>query len=127
MAALRLKYEQSSMDAARLQAQYDADYGMAAQVGSILGGLLGGRRTRSSMAADARRQSADSKRVGAAQTKAGSAAAAISALEAELSAELLTIDTAWAAKAATVEPVPIPLEKSDVSVVEVRLVWVPVG
>ena len=48
-------------------------------------------------------------------------------LEAELDGDLQRIHDEWAAKAAEIETVPIPLERSDVSVAQLVLLWLPVG
>ena len=48
-------------------------------------------------------------------------------LEADLADEIAAIDDAWTAKAADVETVPIPLEKTDVAVTSLGLVWLPVA
>ena len=119
------KHQAASSEAARLQAEYDAQYGAAAQVVGMLGGLLGGRRSRSSVAAEVRRQSAANAKIGTTQAKAGDAASAYHQLEAELGAEVAAIDATWRAKADQVDVVAIPLEKNDVAVADLRLVWIP--
>ena len=137
IAALRRKYEtklrtaQSRADtaagaAARAQAQHDAQYGAAAQVGTLLGGIFGGRRSRSSIVSEAKRARASEARVDGALDKASAAAAAVVDLEAELRDEILAIDAQWQAAAQAVQAMRVPLEKSDVSVADLRLVWVPV-
>ena len=40
---------------------------------------------------------------------------------------MLAIHQEWATKAAAVERLTVPLEKTDVSVAELALVWVPVA
>jgi hypothetical protein len=47
-------------------------------------------------------------------------------LEADLAAEVEAIEAEWDQKAALIEEVHIPLEKTDVKVAELKLVWVPV-
>ena len=136
IAALRRKYEtklrslQTRADSAistaqRTAAQHEAQHGTAAQVSTLLGGILGGRRSRSSIVTEAKRANASQARVEAARDKAYSAQQAISDLEADLQAEIVGIDEEWARKAAAVTPMTIPLEKTDVRVVDLRLVWVP--
>jgi hypothetical protein len=138
MTALRSKYESklitakakatdAQINAQVLQQEYDANYGLAATGISVLGSLLGGRRSRSSMAADARRQSAANAKAGAAAQKAQLASQAVVALEQELQQEIVELDAAWNAKAENVTTKPIPLEKSDVTVRDFRVVWIPVG
>jgi len=126
LTSARVKLSDAQINAQVLQQQYDADYGLAATSISVLGGLLGGRRSRSSMATQAKRQSSANAKVGAAQTKASALQQAIADLEAELQAELLEVDARWNAKAENVTTRSIPLEKSDVVVRDFRLVWIPV-
>jgi hypothetical protein len=45
--------------------------------------------------------------------------------EADLAEELTAIDDEWSAKAAAVETVDVPLEKSDIRVTARFLVWIP--
>ncbi len=138
MTALRTKYEtklasarqkltDAQINAQSLQTEYDSNFGLAATGISVLGSLLGGRRGRSSMAADARRQSAASAKVGAAQQKALAVGQLIDDLEAELNEEITTLDDAWNAKAENISTRSVPLEKSDVVVRDFRLVWIPVA
>ncbi len=63
----------------------------------------------------------------AAYEKASTAEQAILDLEAELAAEVADLDAEWATKAGNIQPVSIPLEKTDVAVTDLRLVWVPVA
>jgi hypothetical protein len=138
MTALRAKYEaklatarqkvtDAQINAQSLQMEYDSNFGLAATGISVLGSLLGGRRSRSSLAADARRQSAASAKVGAAQQKAVAQGQAFTALEQELNEEVVALDDEWKAKAENVTTKTIPLEKADVVVRDFRLVWIPVG
>ena len=117
----------AQINAQVLQQEYDANYGLAATGISVLGSLLGGRRSRSSMAADARRQSAANAKAGAAAQKAQLAGQAVVALEQELQQEILELDTAWNAKAENITTKSIPLEKADVTVRDFRVVWIPVA
>jgi hypothetical protein len=136
MSALRTKYEtklatarqkvtDAQINAQSLQMEYDSNFGLAATGMSVLGRLLGGRRSRSSLAADARRQSAASAKVGAAQQKAAAQEQAFTALEAQLNEDIVALDDAWTAKAEDVSTKTIPLEKADVVVRDYRLVWIP--
>jgi hypothetical protein len=63
--------------------------------------------------------------VGAAVDKAHAAEQAIADIEAELRAEVLAIDAEWQAKVTATGTLEIPLERSDVTVADLRLVWVP--
>ncbi|MFN8157747.1 MAG: helicase HerA-like domain-containing protein [Candidatus Nanopelagicales bacterium] len=127
LTSARMKLSDAQINAQVLQQEYDANYGLAATSISVLGGLLGGRRSRSSMASQAKKQSAANAKVGAAQTKATAMQQAVADLEAELQQELLEVDARWNAKAENITTKSIPLEKSDVVVRDFRLVWVPVA
>lgn len=101
-------------------------------VGSVLGGLLGGRRRTRSLATSARRVMSGRERVNRAERRAQDAADAVAskvdelgALEEELAEQLVEIDQRWADAAAAVERVEVPLERADVTVEQLLLVWVP--
>lgn len=137
IAALQRKYEtklrtlQSRADtaagaAARAAATHEAEHGAAAQVTTILGGIFGGRRSRSSIVTQAKRSTASQGRVDAARDKAAAADRAVLDIEAELQDEVAELDRVWTEKAAAIQALDIPLEKADVRVVDLRLVWVPV-
>ncbi len=127
VSTVRSKAQDAAADANSAQAQYDAEFGVGATVVGMLGGLFGGRRGRSSVAAQARRQSTANAKVGTAQTKAQRAADAVGQLEAELAAEVAELDGAWMAKAGTITTRSIALARSNVTVADLRLVWIPVG
>ena len=127
LTSARVKLSDAQINAQVLQQEYDANYGLAATGISVLGSLLGGRRSRSSMAAEAKRQSSANAKVGAAQSKASALSQAVAQLEADLQRELLEVDARWNAKAENVTTKSIPLEKSDVVVRDFRLVWVPIA
>jgi hypothetical protein len=105
--------------------------GLGSVVGVLLGGkadtrtiaragrALGGAATRRGMSTRAaeRKQSAEE--------KVELAEADLEDLEQEILDEVAEIDEAWAAKAASIETVPIRLESSDVRIVDTALVWVP--
>jgi hypothetical protein len=126
LAAARAKISDAQVNAQITQQQYEAEYGVAATVTSALGSLLGGRRSRSSLAAQAKRERAASARVGSTAAKVDAVGRAYADLEARLQEEILAVDAEWDGKAAEITTRPIPLEKSDVSVVDLRLAWLPV-
>jgi hypothetical protein len=106
--------------------------------GSILGGLLGGRRSRGGLlgsvlgkagtAAGRRgRSRASEERVEAAENKVAGLVAALEDLEAELADELTEIDARWTALANDITTTSIALERTDVKVRELVLAWVPVS
>jgi hypothetical protein len=51
---------------------------------------------------------------------------ALADLETDMAAELAAIGAEWDAKALAIEPLEVPLEKSDVRVSSLALVWIPV-
>ena len=144
-AKLRDKYEAKAMrlrnqiDAAADAAHVAAEQQQARKrddllstAGSILGGLLGGRRSRTSMIDDIGRAagrggktSAAGSRVDAAENKVARLTADLEAVEAELAGELLEIDDRWKSVAEKVDTMSISLEKTDVKVTHLTLAWVP--
>jgi hypothetical protein len=99
---------------------------------SVLGGLLGGRRRARSLAAAARRMASGrrqstsaSARLDSARNRVAEKIDELHELELDLAEVLMEIDDEWSAKAAAVETVEIPLEKSDITVDELLLVWLP--
>ena len=136
MTALRTKYA-TKLDSARLKvtdaqiaaqgarAEYDANFGMAATVTSALGSLLGGRRSRSSITSQARKEATASAKIGSTAAKADAASRAYAELEARLNEEIVALDDQWKTTASAVDTKAVPLSKSDVAVVDFRLVWLP--
>jgi hypothetical protein len=107
---------------------------MVAGAGSLLGAVLGGRRSAHTMARDmsrvltgqGRREEA-AQRVRTAENRAADRRDALAKLEADLARDLAALDETWAAKAAAIEPIEVPLERSDIRVTARSLVWIPVG
>jgi len=107
---------------------------MVAGAGSLLGAVLGGRRSARTMARDMSRvldgqsrQKEAAQRVRSAENRALDRQEALTKLESDLARDLAAIDEEWAAKAAAVEPIEVPLERSDIRVTARSLVWIPVG
>ncbi|MGH9133971.1 MAG: ATP-binding protein [Ilumatobacteraceae bacterium] len=105
--------------------------------GSILGGLLGGRKSRGGLlgsvlgkagsAAGRRgRSRASEARVEAAENKVAGLVADLEELEAELAEEVTEIDARWMALAKDISTTSITLERSDVKVTQLVVAWVPV-
>ncbi len=101
--------------------------------GSILGGLLGGRRSRGGLlgklggAAGRRsRSAAAGDRLDAAENKLELLHSQLEDLEAELTEEVTEIDTRWMEIAKDITSTQVPLERSDVRVTQLALVWIPV-
>lgn len=118
----------------RRLAELDADIEARRQeevvsgAGDLLGALLGGRRRNTISRAASRRSQTrqkEARREKAAGTKADKLGD-LADLETELAEEVLAITSKWDDVAAVIEQVDIPLEKVDVKVTEMKLVWVPV-
>jgi hypothetical protein len=129
LARLRDRIGTAAEDAAMAEADHQAQFqaSVAGAVGGLLGGLLGGRRSRTSLATEARQHAKSAARVGAADGRVNALEGDLAVLEAELGRELAELDALWMAKAERVETLSVPLEKTDVRVADLRLVWVPIG
>jgi len=101
--------------------------------GDLLGSIFGSRRRARTIAGKVGgvtrrrgRTNEAQRRVDAAANRVSEKQEALADLEADLADELATIADEWDDKAAAIEPLEIPLSKSDVRVTELVLVWVPV-
>ena len=105
--------------------------------GSILGGLLSGRRSRGGMlgsvlgkagsAAGRRtRTAAAGDRLDAAENKLEGLHRQLEELETELTQEVTDIDAKWMATAKNISTLQVGLERTDVKVTQLALVWIPV-
>ncbi len=105
--------------------------------GSILGGLLGGRRSRGgllgsvlgkagSAAGRRSRTAAAGDRLDAAENKLEGLHQQLEQLEAELAEEVTDIDARWMATAKSITTLAVSLERTDVKVTQLALVWIPV-
>jgi hypothetical protein len=100
---------------------------------SLLGGLLGGRSRTRGLASAARRMTSGRRQSAAAEARLDTARNRVAEkiddldeLELELAEALMEIDDEWSGKADTIEPFEVPLEKSDITVADLLLVWIPV-
>ncbi len=95
---------------------------------TVLGVLLGRKNTRSLSAATSKRSMTRKaeRRLKSAQRKVGDEGGDIDELEQDMAQEVAEIAAEWADKAADIETIEIGLEKSDVSVDSLSLVWVPI-
>ncbi len=96
--------------------------------GDLLGAFLGGRRRSSSLKGVASRRSQTKRtqeRLTTAQDKVADKVADLDDLEDQLAEDLDEIVTKWNDVAAEIETVDVGLEKTDIRVEEVALVWVP--
>ncbi len=99
---------------------------------SILGGLLGGRKSARSLGSAARRMTSGSRqsksteaRLQTAQNRVAEKIDELGQLEAELQDAVIEIDDEWSEKAANVEPTEVPLEKTDITIDDFMVVWIP--
>jgi hypothetical protein len=100
--------------------------------GGILGSLLGGKKNTKSILSTIGKASskggmtkAANERLESARNRLAEGKADLEELEAELADELREIADRWDAKAAAIETLPVPLEKVDVTVDELAVVWIP--
>ena len=101
--------------------------------GSILGSIFGGKRSRTSVlgklgsAAGKRgRSDAAKERVEAQENKIQHIHHQLEQLEAELTDDVTSIDAKWMGVAKEITPMTVPLERTDVKVTQLALVWIPV-
>jgi hypothetical protein len=151
VAALRDKYEvrlartldqrataDGRVDVLRAEAEGKRNSEALSTAGSMLGGLLGGRKSAGGFLGGllgdagtaARRRgttSAADQRVATARTKVTRLDSEIAELEQELESEVAAITTRWAAVANTVTTLRVGLEKTDVKVIQICLAWIPVA
>ena len=98
--------------------------------GDLLGAFLGGRRSSNPLGKAASRRAATQKaeaRADAAAEKRSAKQLELEELEDDLAGEISAIGNEFAAAAEDIETVDIGLEKTDVRVADLKLVWVPVG
>lgn len=98
--------------------------------GDVLGTLLGGRKRSNPLSQVASRRAATQKakaRAEAEATKMSGKERELEELEADLAEEITELTNEQLALADQIETVSIPLEKTDIEVRDLRLVWVPVG
>ncbi len=150
IAALRDKYDakvaraldqraaaDGRVDVLRDQAEGKRNSEALSTAGTMLGGLLGGRRSAKSLlggllgdagTAAGRRgsTSAANQRVKEAENKVSRLDQDIAALESELESEVAALTAEWSTKANTISSMRIGLEKTDVKVTQICLAWVPV-
>jgi len=123
--ALDTRVNTAATRAQQAEAQRNTD--MMTSVGSVLGGFLGGRRSVSTIGAAARRQQSASNRAGNAAAKVDELSQQRMDLENQLADEVVTIQDDWQTKAEDITNLPVRLTKTAVRIVDLRLVWIPVG
>ena len=124
-------------DVAREQRKGRRNEEILSTAGSILGGLFGGR-SRSSIlgnvlkgaggAAGRRSRSATAgQRLDSAENKVDDLHQQLDDVEKELADEVTQIDAEWLAVAKDITTMPVTLERVDVKVVQLSLVWIPIS
>jgi hypothetical protein len=102
---------------------------MVSGAGTLIG-LLTGRRSTSSLSSAAGKRSMVRKaeqRLHTAESKYTGLIGDLEELGDELDEEILGIDATWRARAAEIETVEIGLEKTDIAIEEIAVVWIPRG
>ncbi|MEQ8439283.1 MAG: DUF853 family protein [Ilumatobacter fluminis] len=145
IAKLRDKYEtkvdklrdqieaaEDRVDVLEEQASSKRNSELLSTAGSLLGGLLGGK-SRSSMlgrlgtAAGRRgRTNASKERLDAAENKVARLEDDLVELEADLADDITEIDARWMSTAKEITSLSVGLEKSDITVAQLSLAWLPV-
>ncbi|MEN8143613.1 MAG: DUF87 domain-containing protein [Gemmatimonadota bacterium] len=135
--ATRLKRARSQLDRAEqrerelgVDVQQRGQQELVAGAGELLSYFLGGRRRTRALSGVASRRSQTRRtkeRLRSAEERASAKEAEIEDLEADLADELDEISTKWSEAAGEIEVIDVGLEKTDIQVEEVSLVWIPVG
>ena len=136
---IRTQIQTSDDRAQVLETQRDGkrDEELLSTAGSILGGLLGGRRSRGGLlgsvlgkagtaAGKRSRTSAADDRLDAAENRSRTLRHQLEQLEAEVTEDIFEIDTRWNDLSKNLTTMAIPLERTDVKVTHICLAWVPV-
>ncbi len=100
--------------------------------GSVLGGLLGGRRSTRGILGGVRRASSKQRttanakeRLASAENRLDEKVDELEGLEQEITDSLYEIQDAWDEKAEAIDDLSVTLEKTDISVDEIAVVWIP--
>ncbi|MEX1296696.1 MAG: DUF87 domain-containing protein [Candidatus Limnocylindrales bacterium] len=98
---------------------------------SVLGSILGGRASTTTIARSAGRAAtrggSSAQRIRTIENRIAEKHLALEDLEDDLQQAIADIDREWEERAAAIEPLEISLEKNDISVDEVSLLWLPIG
>jgi hypothetical protein len=130
----QIRVAEDRVDVIQEEAKGRRNEELLSTAGSILGGILGGRRSRGSILSKAgsaagrrSRSAAAGSRVNAAENKVDALRDQLQDLEADLVEELTEIDQTWMAKARNIAPLAVPLERTDVRITQLALAWLPVS
>jgi hypothetical protein len=124
----RLRTAESKAETLAIDLRADRQDEMVGGVGDLLGAFAGGRSSSAGLRRIARRRAEiDRTEVRLAEAEASVVARmeAIAAIETDLAVDVERITDEWAIRAEAIEEVEIGLEKSDVRLTELRLVWLP--
>jgi hypothetical protein len=98
---------------------------------SVLGNILGGRTSTTTIARSAgraaTRSSSSAQRIKTIENRIAEKNLALEDLEEDLTDAVAEIDQEWDARASDIETLEVSLEKSDITVDEVSLLWLPVA
>jgi hypothetical protein len=98
---------------------------------SVLGNILGGRTSTTTIARSAgraaTRSSSSAQRIKTIENRIAEKNLALEDLEEDLTDAVAEIDQEWDARASDIETLEVSLEKSDITVDEVGLLWLPVA
>jgi hypothetical protein len=116
------------VEEARLDVETRKQEEMMSGAGTLIGVLLGQRRTTSLSTASSKRSMTRKaeQRLSTAEARAAKEAADVEKLEADLEDEFTEISDRWRKRAEDIEVLEIGLEKSDIVVESPVLVWIPV-
>ena len=98
--------------------------------GDLLTGLLGGRRRSLSLSRAASRRSQTRRteeRLRTAEEKMGDKATELEQIEDKLAEDISEISERWKAQARQIDEVEISLDKADVDVDDLSVLWIPVA
>jgi len=124
MATAQVRYQEADAVAAAKSQE-----NVLGTAGDLLGAFLGGKSGSTALNKAARRRTATAKAEARAESEAAryhAKAAELERIEEELADEVSEIVGKFEAMASEVETLDIPLEKTDVRIVAMKLVWVPV-
>ena len=129
VATLTARYEkkisalQRRVDTAQRKVSREESERTSTMATDLLGGLFG----RTSVGASARRMGSAQRQLEAARDRVQDLAAGLAELRAELEDEASSIRADWADRATDVSQLEVSLEKSDITVGDLGLVWIPIG
>jgi hypothetical protein len=124
----RLRAAESKASSVAVELEADQADELVAGIGDLLGAFAGGRSGSAALRRAARRRSEatrNEQRLTAAEDTVAARLADIDAIEADLAEDVERITAEWDEKATAIEEVAIGLERDDVRVLDLRLVWLP--